>query len=229
MGTSHKKAVQADGPGQAVITLPVFMALPTFPSIHFPPAQPMAVRIRPFPPSRASRGFAKGAISPGRCPISWTRRPPAAWAFEGAPAGGQRRAICGATVGHVEGFSGRRGQHPPAAHDRRQTNAVLHGFHAVPAGRDRRGAVAAAMKPRTPDARGWYEVSRDPPTAADMDEWRCALCWHIHQGVMLQGLDNILHCRYITHWRPTPAPPEAYDGPEALEGVQPGPAQALAR
>lgn len=85
------------------------------------------------------------------------------------------------------------------------------------------------MKPRTPDARGWYEVSRDPPTAADMDDWKCALCWHIYQGVMLQGLDNILHSRYITHWRPAPAPPEAYDGPEALEGVQPGPAQALAR
>jgi len=84
----------------------------------------------------------------------------------------------------------------------------------------RAGPGGAALTPadtRAPDGAGWLDAAQYPPTEADMDKHRTALCWHRYQGCMVQGWANIRGNRFITHWRPTPPAPEAYQAEEDAE------------
>ena len=70
--------------------------------------------------------------------------------------------------------------------------------------------------PMTDTPGDWIDKAVRPPTAADMDVYHCALCWHVYQGLMIQGLHNITHNRFITHWMPSPDPPQGAAGPEEI-------------
>lgn len=60
------------------------------------------------------------------------------------------------------------------------------------------------------DKNGWFKVQEQPPTEKDGDAQKCVICWHMYNGVMVQGIYNIMHSQMITHWRRMPPPPEEY-------------------
>lgn len=57
-------------------------------------------------------------------------------------------------------------------------------------------------------SRPWISVQDRRPTADDADVYGCVEVWHIWQGVMIMGWHQVDNNRFVTHWMPTPDPPE---------------------
>lgn len=61
------------------------------------------------------------------------------------------------------------------------------------------------------DEFGWIRKSERLPGPADSDVHQCVLVWHELQGVMCTGWHQVENNRYVSHWMPTPSPPEDYN------------------
>lgn len=70
------------------------------------------------------------------------------------------------------------------------------------------------------DSRGWISRAERMPTEIDVDPWKCVLAWHVYQGPMLTGIHNFKNNRHMTHWRPTPPPPEGREKAAVNRGFE---------
>lgn len=70
------------------------------------------------------------------------------------------------------------------------------------------------------DNNGWIEIRERKPTKEDADACGCVLFWHMYNGLMLTGYFQTEHNRFLTHWKPTPEPPENYqEYRRIMEGI----------
>lgn len=67
---------------------------------------------------------------------------------------------------------------------------------------------------------GWISRAERMPTDADVDDWKCVLAWHVYQGPMLTGVHNFRENGHMTHWRPTPPPPEGLEKAAVNRGFE---------
>lgn len=54
----------------------------------------------------------------------------------------------------------------------------------------------------------WYDKKERPPGETDADGQGCVIAWHELNGVQITGWRRVLENGFITHWFPTPLPPE---------------------
>ena len=56
---------------------------------------------------------------------------------------------------------------------------------------------------------GWIRLQDHPPTAQDADVQGCVVVWHVYNGAMIMAWQLVAQHGTVTHWMPTPQPPEA--------------------
>jgi hypothetical protein len=54
----------------------------------------------------------------------------------------------------------------------------------------------------------WYDKTEQPPCMEDADNQGCVIAWHTFDGVLITGWRYVMQNSFITHWFPTPMPPE---------------------
>lgn len=54
----------------------------------------------------------------------------------------------------------------------------------------------------------WIDKRERMPELDEIDPTGCVLAWHVYNGAMITGTQNVDENPYITHWLPALAGPE---------------------
>lgn len=57
----------------------------------------------------------------------------------------------------------------------------------------------------------WIDRDERLPTEEDGDAQGCVIVWHVYNGAMVTGWNNVPHNRFISHWLPALPRPENID------------------